>query len=162
MPDSLITTPTVRYRERQWVPLWWWLPGMALAAAMAITVNRALHNAPDWVGFAILVPAAVVTLLWLGRHVVSVVSTDGVIELWVDDAHLPNTVIERSAVVPTSAKTAALGRQLDPAAFVHHRGWIGPMTLLVLDDPDDPTPYWLISTRHPDRMLAALRDEAPA
>jgi hypothetical protein len=29
--------------------------------------------------------------------------------------------------------------------------------LLVLDDPDDPTPYWLVSSRHPDRVLAALR-----
>jgi hypothetical protein len=29
--------------------------------------------------------------------------------------------------------------------------------LVVLDDPDDPTPYWLVSTRHPDRVLAALR-----
>jgi hypothetical protein len=30
------------------------------------------------------------------------------------------------------------------------------MVLLVLDDPDDPTPYWLISCRHPARLLAAL------
>ena len=35
------------------------------------------------------------------------------------------------------------------------------MVLLVLDDPDDPTPYWLVSSRHPDRVLDALR-EAPA
>jgi hypothetical protein len=31
------------------------------------------------------------------------------------------------------------------------------MVLVVLDDPEDPTPYWLISTRHPERVLAALR-----
>jgi hypothetical protein len=30
------------------------------------------------------------------------------------------------------------------------------MILLVLDDPDDPTPYWLVSCRRPDRVLAAL------
>ena len=30
------------------------------------------------------------------------------------------------------------------------------MVLLVLDDPDDPTPYWLVSTRHPEKVLAAL------
>ena len=46
---------------------------------------------------------------------------------------------------------------LDPGAFVAHRAWIGPMALIVLDDPDDPTPYWLVSTRHPDRVLSALR-----
>ena len=30
------------------------------------------------------------------------------------------------------------------------------MVLLVLDDPDDPTPYWLISAKYPDKVLAAL------
>jgi hypothetical protein len=30
------------------------------------------------------------------------------------------------------------------------------MVLLVLDDPDDPTPYWLISARRPDKVLAAI------
>ena len=31
------------------------------------------------------------------------------------------------------------------------------MVLVVLDDADDPTPYWLVSTRHPERCLSALR-----
>jgi hypothetical protein len=31
------------------------------------------------------------------------------------------------------------------------------MVLVVLDDPDDPTPYWLVSSRHPERVLSALR-----
>ncbi|MGB8795872.1 MAG: DUF3093 family protein, partial [Mycobacterium sp.] len=48
-------------------------------------------------------------------------------------------------------------RQLDPAAYVVHRGWVGPMVLLVLNDVDDPTPYWLVSCRHPERVLSALR-----
>jgi hypothetical protein len=25
-----------------------------------------------------------------------------------------------------------------------------------LADPDDPTPYWFVSTRHPERLVAAL------
>src|SRR4029079_18634428 len=78
-------------------------------------------------------------------------------ELWVGDAHLPVSVISRSAEVPRSAKSAALGRQLDPAAYVVHKAWVGPMVLVVLDDPDDPTPYWLVSCRRPDRVLSALR-----
>ena len=79
------------------------------------------------------------------------------VELWAGQAHLPMSVISRSASVPRSAKSAALGRQLDPAAFVLHRNWVGPMVLVVLDDADDPTPYWLFSSRHPDRVLSALR-----
>ena len=150
----------MRYRERLRVPWWWSLPAFALAALIAATVDRGVRVLPDWVPYAVLLPVAVAVLVWFGRTEVRVVSgatAGGSPELLVDQAHLPVEVIARSAEVPRSAKSAALGRQLDPAAFVVHRPWVGSMVLIVLDDPDDPTPYWLISTRHPDRVLAALR-----
>jgi hypothetical protein len=50
-----------------------------------------------------------------------------------------------------------VGREGDPAAFVAVRPWIGPGVQLWLDDANDPTPYWVVSTRHPDQVLAALR-----
>ncbi len=78
-------------------------------------------------------------------------------------AMLPASVVGRGAVVPPSARRAAMGRQLDPAAFLIYRSWIKPMVLLVIDDPDDPTPYWLVSSRHPDKVLAAMGiDDAAA
>jgi len=104
----------------------------------------------------VLLPVAAAVLVWMGRVDVRVVERDGRTELCVGPAHIPTDVIALSAEVPKSAKSAALGRQLDPAAYVVHRAWVGPMVLLVLDDPDDPTPYWLISCRRPDRVLAAL------
>jgi len=115
-----------------------------------------LASLPAWVPFATLIAAAAAALLWLGRIEIQVTAGDGDVQLWAGEAHLPVTVIARSAEVPRSAKSAALGRQLDPAAYVLHRAWIGPMILLVLDDPDDPTPYWLVSCRHPERVLSAL------
>ena len=153
----------MRYRERLWVPWWWWPPGFALAALIALEVNQGVRALPNWVPFAVLLPVAAVVLQWFGRTEVRVVSGgDGIerttdTELWVNAAHLPVSVISRAAEVPRSAKSAALGRQLDPAAYVVHRAWVGPMVLVVLDDPDDPTPYWLVSSRHPDRVLSALR-----
>ncbi len=155
MSDTRATTQTVRYRERLWVPWWWWLPGLGLAALIALEVNQGVKALPNWLPFAVLLPVAVVVLLWLGRTELRVTGGEGETELWVGGAHLPVSVVARSAEVPRSAKSAALGRQLDPAAYVVHRAWIGPMALLVLDDPDDPTPYWLISARHPDKVLAA-------
>ncbi|MDA4109772.1 DUF3093 domain-containing protein [Mycolicibacterium holsaticum] len=157
MSDTRATSQTVRYRERLWVPWWWWPPGLGLAALIAFEVNMGVTGVPNWLPFAVLLPVAAVALLWLGRTEVRVVSSVDDTELWVGAAHLPMSVVSRSAEVPRSAKSAALGRQLDPAAFVMHRAWVGPMVLLVLDDPDDPTPYWLVSCRHPDRVLSALR-----
>lgn len=154
--DTRATTQTVRYRERLWVPWWWWLPGLGLASLIALQVNQGIRTLPNWLPFAVLLPVAVVVLLWLGRSELRVVSENGDTELWVGGAHLPVSVVSRSAQVPRSAKSAALGRQLDPAAFVVHRAWVGPMALLVLDDPDDPTPYWLVSAKDPAKLLAAL------
>ena len=154
---SRVATQTVRYRERLWVPWWWWPIGIGLSTVMATQVNMGVRNLPNWLPYAMMALVAVGVLLWLGRIEVRVVGTGSDVELWAGQAHLPASVITRSAVVPRSAKSAALGRQLDPAAFVLHRNWIGPMVLVVLNDPDDPTPYWMVSCRHPERVLAALQ-----
>ena len=150
----------MRYRERLRVPWWWWPPGLALAGLIALEVNQGVPALPNWLPFVVLLPVAALVLLWFGKIEVRVVGGAQAeeTELWVGAAHLPVSVISRTAQVPRTAKSAALGRQLDPAAYVVHRAWVGPMVLLVLDDPDDPTPYWLVSCRHPDRVLAALRD----
>jgi hypothetical protein len=124
---------------------------------MATQVNMGVRNLPNWLPYAMMALVAIGVLLWLGRIEVRVVGTGSDVELWAGQAHLPASVITRSAVVPPSAKSAGLGRQLDPAAFVLHRNWIGPMVLVVLNDPDDPTPYWMVSCRHPERVLAALQ-----
>ncbi|MGV0742361.1 DUF3093 domain-containing protein [Mycolicibacterium sp. XJ870] len=159
MSDTRATTQTVRYRERLWVPWWWTMPAAGLAALIALEVGQGVPGVPMWLPFAVLLPVAAAVLMWFSKTELRVVgATAGETEVWVGAAHLPSSAIARTAEVPRSAKSAALGRQLDPAAYVVHRAWVGPMVLVVLDDPDDPTPYWLISTRHPDRLLAALRD----
>jgi hypothetical protein len=130
-----------------------------LAALIAFEVNLGVRVLPGWLPFAILFTVAAMALLWLGRVEIRVTADSAVpggVELWAGEAHLPVTAIARSAEIARSAKSAALGRQLDPAAYVLHRAWVGPMVLLVLDDPDDPTPYWLVSCRHPERVLSAL------
>ena len=48
------------------------------------------------------------------------------------------------------------GVRLDARAYLLIRGWIPGLVRVELDDPDDPTPYWLVSTRHPVRLAAAL------
>lgn len=147
----------MRYSEQLWVPWWWWPLGFLGNGLMAYEVRLGLRTLPGWLPFAVFFAITVAALLWLGRIKVQVIENGGETQLWAGDAHLPATVIARSAEVPRSAKSAALGRQLDPAAYVLHRGWVGPMILVVLNDPDDPTPYWLVSCRNPQRMLAALR-----
>ncbi|HZC52169.1 MAG TPA: DUF3093 domain-containing protein [Mycobacterium sp.] len=160
MSSTRVAPHSVRYRERLWVPWWWWPLGFGLAGLIAFEVNLGVRSLPAWLPFVALFAVAAAVLLWLGRVEIKVTAGSGGgagVEMWAGDAHLPVTVIARSAEIARSAKSAALGRQLDPAAYVLHRAWVGPMILLVLDDPDDPTPYWLVSCRRPERVLSALR-----
>ena len=36
------------------------------------------------------------------------------------------------------------------------RGWIDPVVRSEITDPSDRTPYWLTSTRHPERIVEVL------
>lgn len=141
------------YDERLAVPLWWWAAGLGPTVVLAAEVHMGSPGVQAWLPYVVLVPLVIWLIARFGLMRVQV--TDG--ELRAGEAHLPLAVVARAAAVPASAKRAALGRQLDPAAFVQHRSFIATMVLLVLDDPEDPTPYWLVSTRNPQRLLAALR-----
>ena len=78
-------------------------------------------------------------------------------ELRVADARLPLEFVGAVDWFPPGEKRRVLGPRLDPAAFVVHRGWVGPVLRVQLTDPADPTPYWLFSTRHPERLAEILR-----
>ena len=38
-------------------------------------------------------------------------------------------------------------------------GWVPEHVMLVLDDPEDPTPYWLIGSKNPEKLLSAFVPE---
>ncbi len=152
-PAGAPTTDTPTHDERLGVPLWWWVVGLAATSILAAEVHLGSPGVKAWLPYLLTVPLTMWALLHLGGLRVQV--TGG--ELRVGQAHLPLAVISRVAEVPATAKRVALGRQLDPAAFVQHRSWVPTMVLVVLADPADPTPYWLVSTRRPAALLAALR-----
>lgn len=168
-PESTATREV--YSERQWIPAWWWLAALALAALIGYELGLAVRNVPTWVFILIMIPLAGLLCLWLSREQIAVTHDDGTDPASPSGtlhikgrAHLPLAAISRTVSVPASARSAAMGRQLDPEAFVAQRTWVKTMVLIVLDDPEDPTPYWLISTRRPAQLMAALgtaRIEAP-
>ncbi|WP_331461236.1 DUF3093 domain-containing protein [Micromonospora tarapacensis] len=156
-PSSTAARPA--YAERLRLPWWWWLAGLATAALLAVEIWMGGTGVRAWLPFAVLLPAAVAALAWLGR--IRVVVTDG--ELRVDDARLPVRFVADVIPLDAAGRREALGVGADPLAFVVQRPWIAGAVQVVLDDPADPTPFWVVSTRHPvelaDALLAA-RDAA--
>ena len=152
MTPSPATSGTARFDERLSVPLWWYLPAVAVAVLLGAEVHMGYPGVRSWIGYAILVPLAVLVLVGLSRIRVRV--TDD--ELQVGTARLALRHVGRVDVVAKRDKQIALGPQLDPAAFLMHRGWVGPVVRIEVTDPDDPTPYWVLSVRDPEAFLRAL------
>lgn len=150
-------SPQVLYSERQWVPWYWWAVGLGLA--LLISAQFSLNRTFVWFIIPLVVVGGLIGwfLLWLSKTVVRVEQDpDGTRWLSVGEANLPSTVVARSMVVPASARQNALGRQLDPAAYLVTHAWVPEHVILVLDDPEDPTPYWMVSARDPEAVLAAF------
>jgi hypothetical protein len=149
---SPATSGTARFDERLSVPLWWYLPAIAVGVLLGAEVHMGYPGIRSWIGYAILVPLAVIVLFGLGRSRVQVVDD----ELRAGDARLALRHVGQLNIVAKADKQQALGPQLDPAAFLLHRGWVGPLLRIEVTDPDDPTPYWVISVREPEKLAAVL------
>lgn len=57
---------------------------------------------------------------------------------------------------------AALDRAGTDRAFLLTRPWIDRGVRVEVVDPDDPTPYWLVSTRRPDALARSVGQTGPA
>lgn len=149
--------PEVLYSERQWVPWYFWFMAAFVVAITTATVS--LNRTIWWAIIPAVVLSAIaiwVMVSWSGTVLRVEKDADGTHWLMVKDAQLPHDVVQRSMVVPKSARRNALGPQFDPAAFLVTHGWIDEHVMLVLDDPEDPTPYWLIAAKKPQQVLDAF------
>jgi hypothetical protein len=140
------------YTERLYLPWWGWLVGVSVAALLAVEVWLGSDGIRAWLPFAVLLPATAVGLWWLGRITVRVHQG----ELLVDDARLPVEFVADAIALAAAGRREVLGVGADPLAFVVQRPWVGGAVQVVLDDPADSTPYWVVSSRHPVRLAEAI------
>ncbi|SBT68013.1 Protein of unknown function (DUF3093) [Micromonospora sediminicola] len=150
-PAAPTATPA-SYAERLGLPWWAWPVGLAVAGLLAAELWLGATGVRAWLPFVLLIPGTVAALWWLGRIRVEV--RDG--ELRVDDAHLPVRHVADVVPLDAAGRREVLGVGADPLAFVVQRPWVGGAVQVVLDDPADPTPFWVVSTRRPVELAAAL------
>ncbi|MDO4908415.1 MAG: DUF3093 domain-containing protein [Corynebacterium sp.] len=143
----------VLYSERQWVPWYWWLLGALFVALLTAQVGMTRVGSWMWVACVAFAIITIVVLYLLSNTRISVEEEDGIRWLTDGKSSLPHTAVSRCLAVPATAKRNAMGHQLDPAAYVVSHGWVPEMAMLVIDDPEDPTPYWLICSKNPDKLL---------
>lgn len=120
---------------------------------LAAEVHMGYPGVRAWLPYLLTVPLVFVVLGWMGRHRVTLRGG----ELRVGPAHIPVHALGEIEVIHSNAKRRALGPDLDPAAFVLHTGWVGPVVRIAVADPADPTPYWIFSVRRAERLAALLQ-----
>jgi Protein of unknown function (DUF3093) len=72
-----------------------------------------------------------------------------------------NAQIERRFITSVTAigpdgVFAARGHDLDARAWIHFQGSVKSLVKVAIMDPNDPTPYWLFSTRNPEDLKEKL------
>jgi hypothetical protein len=139
------------YRERL-SPSLWALVGAAVCGPMAALVFAPVDRTLSLVAGAVVGIGVVVALVAFSP-VVEV--RDGV--LYAGPAHIDVALLGEP--VPASGEQARLARgaHVDRRSWMLLRGGIDGVVTIPLADPDDPTPSWVISTRTPDRLSAAIR-----
>jgi hypothetical protein len=141
------------YRERLIAPWWAWPAASAAAAFLATELAIGAFALRGPLTYVVAGLAALAGVAALSRIRVSVDAD----ELRVDDARLPRQFIGDVTVIDYSARRDLLGQDADPLAFVILRPWISGGVRIDLTDPADPTPYWYVSSRRPQRLAAALQ-----
>jgi len=143
----------LQYHETLRAPWWWYLVAVAIAVLLAAEFHIAGLPLTDWIPYSVLLPLAVGIVWRVGRSSLEV--TDG--EVRIRGAHLPLRFVSGAVALDGPTLRRVVGREGDPAAFISIRPWIGPGVQFWVDDPDDPTPYWVVSSRHPERIVELLR-----
>ncbi len=77
-------------------------------------------------------------------------------QLVAGDRQLDLALVDVAINLSATELRRLVGRHADPSAHTFIRSWVGPGVQLLVHDQPDGAPYWVVSTRHPDRLLAVL------
>ena len=138
------------YREKLWASAWVFL-SMALVIPASLLVFWPI-NVTAGIIVAVALYAGCCGMLVLASPVV-VVSDQA---LTAGRARLPLEFAGAATAYREPEATAQRGVELDARAWLLIRGWVAPVVRVEVTDPVDPTPYWLISTRRPEALVAAI------
>ncbi len=137
------------YRERLY-PAWWLVVALFLFVPTSVLIFLPL-SIPVGVSTGLGLWLGSVALLWLTSPLVSLSDS----QFGAGRSALPLRVVSDIQVIDRESARAEKGVNLDARAWLVMRPWITPAVKIILDDPSDPTPYWLVSTREPEKIVAA-------
>lgn len=147
------------YRERLRVPVRWWIQWGLMVASFWVAMIAAIPGPLPWY----ITGALVVVLVWLLRWygAARIVVTDEWFQA--GRARIERRYLGEIEVLDVGRMRAVSGPEADVRAFLVLRPYVAAGVRITIEDPRDPAPYWLVSSRRPKALAAALssRGETP-
>ncbi|MCW2853966.1 MAG: hypothetical protein JWM84_3630 [Nocardioides sp.] len=140
------------YRERLTAPLSWWIAALGFAVVWG-WIFRVATTWPIAITVTVLLAAVGFAAVWRYGSVIVAVGPDGLLagRAFVETAHIgPVSPLDRAGY------RTRLGTGADARAHLVTRPYLDHGVIVTIADPADPAPYWLVSSRHPRAMAAAL------
>lgn len=151
-------TPTATYAETLRVPLRWWAITTMFHASSLLALLVAGVGIWSFVVTAAVVGVTVAVLVSYGGARIEVTGD----ELLAGRARIPLRLLARPRALDVQATRERIGPSADARAYLLVRPYVASSVVVEVTDPSDPAPYWLLSTRHPRRLVETLTARVPA
>lgn len=141
------------FDERLWVPVTWWV--LAVALGVVVWWTFVLATPPviaATAGFVSFTLTAAALWHWGSAHIT--VSDQ---RLRAGRAVIPLHLCAAATPLDAVEARALRGPLADARAYLLLRPYVPTGVRVDLADPQDPTPYWLLSSRRPDELARAVK-----
>lgn len=139
------------YRERLLPGLSFYLATMFVPIALYLV---ALAFSEDFALAALIISELAIILLSFVLAPVIYLSQQ---DLRVGTAVVPVAELGETFVIEGAQAFQERGQKLNPRAYIKFQIGVRGLAKVEIQDPNDPTPYWLFSTRKPEQLVAALK-----
>jgi hypothetical protein len=145
------------YRERLFAPPLWWIGGMLTMLTFGAIVWTGFDPGITLIVFVAVIAITAAFLLNWGRAVIEV--ADG--ELRAGPDRLPLADIGHVRPLGEAQARALRGPRADPRAYVLIRPYLRYAVYVEVTRPGAAAPYWLLATRRPAELAAAIESSRP-
>jgi len=152
VPTQPAASPA-EHHERLSVPLRWWVQGTMLVATFWLAFAVATPAVVAWSATAVLVLGMTALLRGYGAARVDV--EDG--WLRAGRARIPGAYLAGAEPLDPDATRRVAGPEADARAYLLLRPYLKRAVRVTVRDDRDPTPYWLVGSRDPEHLAAAIR-----
>lgn len=143
----------MRYREVIHAPIWLLALIYFFFLSLVLSIWAALGNNSAIFTFVVLTVLLII-IYFKTSLTIEVDET----HLRVGRAYINRQYLDHINILDSKEFSRIRTRDADPAAYLAIRFWSSGAVQVKILDPRDPTPYWLISTKHGEELGQALKN----